>query len=50
MDEELFTNIPSKVGDLINDVKNGRIRFPDLQHPLYGGKTKTDDRDHTQSI
>jgi hypothetical protein len=25
MGKELFTNIPSKIGDLINDVKNGRI-------------------------
>lgn len=34
MGKELFTNIPSKVGDLINDVKNGRIGLPDLQRPF----------------
>lgn len=30
MGKELFDNIPSKVGDLLNDVKNGRIGLPDL--------------------
>ena len=34
MGKELFNNIPSKVGDLINDVKNGRIGLPDLQRPF----------------
>lgn len=34
MGQELFTNIPSRVGDLINDVKNGRIGLPDLQRPF----------------
>lgn len=34
MGKELFANIPSKVGDLINDVKNGRIGLPDLQRPF----------------
>ena len=34
MGKELFTNIPSKVGDLIRDVKNGRIGLPDLQRPF----------------
>ena len=34
MGKELYTNIPSKVGDLINDVKNGRIGLPDLQRPF----------------
>ena len=34
MGKELFDNIPSKVGDLLNDVKNGRIGLPDLQRPF----------------
>lgn len=34
MGKELYTNIPSKVGDLISDVKNGRIGLPDLQRPF----------------
>ena len=34
MGKELYTNIPSKVGDLILDVKNGRIGLPDLQRPF----------------
>lgn len=31
MTKELFKNIPSKVGDLVRDVKSGRIGLPDLQ-------------------
>lgn len=34
MGRELFENIPSKVSDLLNDVKNGRIGLPDLQRPF----------------
>ena len=34
MGRELFDNIPSKVSDLLNDVKNGRIGLPDLQRPF----------------
>lgn len=34
MGKELFDNIPSKVVDLLNDVKNGRIGLPDLQRPF----------------
>ena len=34
MGKELYTNIPSKVGDLIQDIKNGRIGLPDLQRPF----------------
>ena len=34
MGKELYTNIPSRVGDLIQDVKNGRIGLPDLQRPF----------------
>ena len=31
MGKELFKNIPSKVGDLVKDVRNGRIGLPDLK-------------------
>lgn len=34
MGKELFDNIPSKVGDLLNDVKNERIDLPNLQRPF----------------
>lgn len=34
MGKELFDNIPSKVIDLLTDVKNGRIALPDLQRPF----------------
>ncbi|MCR6545694.1 DUF262 domain-containing protein [Dehalobacterium formicoaceticum] len=34
MGKELFDNIPSKVDDLLMDVKNGRIGLPDLQRPF----------------
>lgn len=34
MGKELYVNIPSKVGDLPNDVKNGKIGLPDLQRPF----------------
>ena len=34
MGRELFKNIPSKVGDLVKDVRNGRIGLPDLQRPF----------------
>lgn len=34
MGKELFDNIPSKVEDLLSDVKNGRIGLPDLQRPF----------------
>ncbi|MCZ4064773.1 DUF262 domain-containing protein [Oxalobacter aliiformigenes] len=34
MATELFKNIPSKVGDLIRDVRTGRIGLPDLQRPF----------------
>ena len=34
MGKELYTNIPCKVGDLISDVRNGRIGLPDLQRPF----------------
>lgn len=34
MATELFKNIPSKVGDLVRDVRTGRIGLPDLQRPF----------------
>lgn len=34
MGKELFDNIPSKVADVLSDVKNGRIGLPDLQRPF----------------
>jgi hypothetical protein len=34
MSKELFDNIPSKVADLLTDVKNDRIGFPDLHQPI----------------
>ena len=30
MGAELFDNIPSRVSDLLSDVRNGRIGLPDL--------------------
>lgn len=43
MGKELFTNIPRKVGDLINDVKIGRIGLPDLQRPFVWKDNKVRD-------
>lgn len=34
MGNELFDSMPSKVGDLLNDVQIGRIGLPDLQRPF----------------
>lgn len=34
MAKELFTPINRKIGDLLTDVKVGRIGLPDLQHPF----------------
>lgn len=34
MGKEVFDNIPSKVADLLTDVKNGHIGLPDLQRPF----------------
>ena len=34
MGKELFDNIPSKVADLLTEVKNGSIGLPDLQRPF----------------
>ncbi len=40
MGKEIFDNIPSKVVDLLSDVKNGRIGLPDLQRPFVWKDTK----------
>jgi hypothetical protein len=40
MGKELFDNIPSKVGDLLTDVKNGKIGLPDLQRPFVWSDSK----------
>lgn len=34
MGKELFDNIPSKVVDILSDVKNGRVGLPDQQRPF----------------
>ncbi|WP_418967714.1 GmrSD restriction endonuclease domain-containing protein [Catenibacterium sp.] len=34
MGKELFDNIPSKVANILSDVKNGRVGLPDLQRPF----------------
>jgi uncharacterized protein with ParB-like and HNH nuclease domain len=36
----MFNNIPSKVGDLLNDVRNGKIGLLDLQRPFVWGDNK----------
>ena len=43
MGKELYTNIPRKVGELISDVKNGRIGLPDLQRPFVWKDNKVRD-------
>lgn len=43
MGKELYTNIPSKVGDLISEVKNGSIGLPDLQRPFVWKDNKVRD-------
>lgn len=43
MGKELFDNIPSKVGDLLNDVKNGKVGLPDLQRPFVWKDSKARD-------
>lgn len=40
---ELFKNIPSKLGDLVRDVKSGRIGLPDLQRPFVWKDNKVRD-------
>ena len=43
MGKELFDNIPSKVGDLLSDVKNGKVGLPDLQRPFVWNATQVRD-------
>lgn len=43
MSKQLFKNIPSKVGDLVNDVRTGRIGLPDLQRPFVWKDKKVRD-------
>lgn len=43
MATELFKNIPSKVGDLVRDVRSGRIGLPDLQRPFVWKDSKIRD-------
>lgn len=43
MGKELFDNIPSKVGDLLSDVKNGKVGLPDLQRPFVWKDKKARD-------
>ena len=43
MGKELFDNIPSKIGDLLSDVKNGKIGLPDLQRPFVWKDSKARD-------
>ena len=43
MGKEMFDNIPSKVIDLLMDVKNGRIGLPDLQRPFVWKDSKIRD-------
>ena len=43
MGKEIYTNIPSKVENLISDVKNGRIGLPDLQRPFVWKDNKVRD-------
>ncbi len=43
MGKELFDNIPSKVGDLLNDVKIGKVGLPDLQRPYVWKDSKARD-------
>ncbi len=32
MGKKLFDDVQSKIGDLLSDVKNGKVGLPDLQH------------------
>lgn len=43
MGKELFDNISSKVGDLLTDVKNGKVGLPDLQRPFVWKDSKARD-------
>lgn len=43
MGKELFTNIPSKVKNLVDDVRIGKIGLPDLQRPFVWKDNKVRD-------
>lgn len=43
MGKELFDNIPSKVGDLLNDILIGKLGLPDLQRPFVWEDNKVRD-------
>lgn len=43
MGRELFDNIPSKVGDLLCDIRNGKVGLPDLQRPFVWKNSKVRD-------
>ena len=43
MAKELFTYIPRKVGELLDDVQNGRIGLPDLQRSFVWKDNKVRD-------
>lgn len=43
MGKELFDNIPSKVGDLLNDIRIGKLGLPDLQRPFVWEDNKVRD-------
>lgn len=43
MGKELFTNIPSKVKNLVDDVRIGKIGLPDLQRPFVWRDSKVRD-------
>lgn len=40
---EIFDNIPSKIGDLLIDIINGKIGLPDLQRPFVWPDSKVRD-------
>ena len=43
MGKELYDNIPSKVGDLLNDIRIGKLGLPDLQRPFVWEDKKVRD-------
>ena len=43
MGKELFTNIPSKVKNLVEDIRIGKIGLPDLQRPFVWKDSKVRD-------
>ena len=43
MGKELFDDVQSKIGDLLSDVKNGKVGLPDLQRPFVWKDSKARD-------